>query len=62
MAIDPSIFKSYDIRAIYPTQLDEEGIRKITKSILKLFREKIGEDKDNLKSRGDDFKKRHGST
>lgn len=44
MAIDPSIFKSYDIRAIYPTQLDEEGIEQITKAIFKFFTEKIGSD------------------
>src|SRR3972149_579877 len=40
MTIDPSIFKSYDIRAIYPTQLDEEGISRITTSIYKFFCEK----------------------
>ncbi|HPD44882.1 MAG TPA: phosphomannomutase CpsG, partial [Candidatus Woesebacteria bacterium] len=27
--IDPSIFKSYDIRGVYPTQLDEEVAYKI---------------------------------
>lgn len=42
MVIEPSIFKSYDIRAIYPTQLDEEGIEKITRAIFKFFTEKIG--------------------
>ncbi len=45
MTIDPSIFKSYDIRAVYPTQLDEEGIAKITKAIYKFFAEKISEDR-----------------
>lgn len=45
MTIDPSIFKSYDIRAIYPTQLDEEGIAQITKAIYKFFTEKISDDK-----------------
>lgn len=41
MAIDPTIFKGYDIRAIYPTQLDEEGIAVVTKAIVKFFSEKI---------------------
>lgn len=41
MTIDPSIFKSYDIRAIYPEQLDEEGISQISKAIYKFFCEKI---------------------
>ncbi len=45
MTIDPSIFKSYDIRAIYPTQLDEEGISQITKAIYKFFTEKISDDR-----------------
>lgn len=45
MAIDPVIFKSYDIRAIYPTQLDEEGIRKIAEAIFNFFTEKIGNEK-----------------
>lgn len=45
MVIDPSIFKSYDIRAIYPTQLDEEGISQITKAIYKFFSDKISNDR-----------------
>lgn len=45
MAIDPSIFKSYDIRAIYPTQLDEEGIEVVAKAIYKFFTEKISNDR-----------------
>lgn len=45
MVIVPSIFKSYDIRAIYPTQLDEEGISLITKAIYKFFTEKISNEK-----------------
>ena len=45
MIIEPSIFKSYDIRAIYPDQLDEDGITQIAKAIFKLFTEKIGDDK-----------------
>ena len=46
MAIDPSIFKSYDIRAIYPTQLDEEGISQITKAIYKFFCDKISYERE----------------
>ncbi len=45
MVIDPTIFKSYDIRAVYPTQLDEEGIARITKAIYKFFTEKISNDR-----------------
>lgn len=48
MTIEPSIFKSYDIRAIYPTQLDEDGIEKITKAIFKFFTQKINSE-DQLK-------------
>lgn len=44
MTIDPTIFKSYDIRAIYPEELDEEGIQKITKSIFKYFTQEIEKD------------------
>src|SRR3712207_203499 len=29
MSVDPKIFKAYDIRGIYPTQLDEAGAYKI---------------------------------
>jgi phosphomannomutase len=45
MVINPDIFKSYDIRAIYPDELDEEGIKKITKAIFKRFTEKVGDEK-----------------
>lgn len=40
MTIDPSIFRDYDIRAIVPTQLDEEGISRIAKAITHLFKPK----------------------
>jgi len=42
MQIDPSIFKSYDIRGIYPTQINEENTAQIIKAIYKFFLEKIG--------------------
>lgn len=35
--IDPKIFRDYDIRAVADEQLDTEGIKKITKAIIKLF-------------------------
>ena len=37
MVIDPSIFRDYDIRAIVPEQLDEEGVRRIAEAIVKVF-------------------------
>jgi phosphomannomutase len=37
MQIDPSIFKSYDIRGIYPAQINEEIANKITQAYIKLF-------------------------
>lgn len=45
--IDSSIFKSYDIRAIYPTQINEENIKIITQAIYKVLSSKLK--KDNLK-------------
>ncbi len=48
MIIEPSIFKSYDIRAIYPTELDEEGTKKIVQSIFKVISQKSGKDKLKL--------------
>ncbi|MEK7450341.1 MAG: phosphomannomutase/phosphoglucomutase, partial [Patescibacteria group bacterium] len=40
------IFKSYDIRAIYPDQINEENIAEIIKAIYKFFTTKI--DKENF--------------
>lgn len=37
MTIDTSIFKSYDVRGIYPTTFNEEIAAKITKAYIKLF-------------------------
>lgn len=42
--IDPTIFKAYDIRGIYPEQLNEENIVPIIRAIYKFFLEKIGKD------------------
>lgn len=41
-ALDPKIFKAYDIRAIYPDQMDEENIASIIHAIYKFFQGKIG--------------------
>lgn len=43
--IDEKIFKAYDIRGIYPTQLDEEGLIRIVQSIYIFFTQKIDKDK-----------------
>lgn len=42
--IDPKIFKAYDIRGIYPTQLNEENMVAIIRAIYKFFLDKIGKD------------------
>ena len=41
MTIDPSIFKSYDIRGTYPSQINEENIELIIKAIYKFFYDSI---------------------
>ncbi len=43
--MDPKIFKAYDIRAIYPSQMDEAGIKNIVKAIYVFFTQKISNDK-----------------
>lgn len=43
--INPKIFKGYDIRGIYPTELNEEVIYKITKAIFTFFIKKLGKQK-----------------
>src|SRR5947207_3351062 len=45
MKIDNSIFKAYDIRGIYPTQLNEDNFGPIIQSIYLFFKENIGKDK-----------------
>src|SRR5688500_6019517 len=42
--IDPKIFKAYDIRGIYPDQLNEKNIVPIIKAIYSFFQNKIGKD------------------
>jgi len=46
MNIDPSIFKAYDIRGIYPTQLNEELAYKIARAYAEIIRR---ENKDKEK-------------
>jgi phosphomannomutase len=40
MTIDPQIFRDYDIRAVVPDQLDEEGMKQIALAIIKKFNPK----------------------
>lgn len=42
--IDPKIFKAYDIRGIYPEQLDEHNIVPIARAFYKFFQDSIGKD------------------
>ena len=35
--LDPNVFKAYDVRGIYPTQLDEEGARAIGRAYVEQF-------------------------
>jgi phosphomannomutase len=35
--LDPSVFKAYDVRGIYPTQLDEDGARAIGRAYVEQF-------------------------
>ncbi len=46
MQLDPKIFKAYDIRGIYPTQINEENIASIAKATYTFFKQKLGEDKN----------------
>ncbi|MBI5044341.1 MAG: phosphomannomutase/phosphoglucomutase [Candidatus Levybacteria bacterium] len=44
MDIDPKIFKAYDIRGIYPTDLDEAKGAQIAKAIYTFFQKKLNKD------------------
>lgn len=46
--IDPKIFKAYDIRAIYPTQINETNIVPIIRSFYKFFYDSIGKDQPSI--------------
>lgn len=55
--IDPSIFRDYDIRAIVPTQLDQEGVRRIAKAIVKLFSPKTMQVARDMRISSPEFQK-----
>ena len=35
--LDPAVFKAYDVRGIYPSELDEEGARAIGRGYVEVF-------------------------
>jgi phosphomannomutase len=37
MALDPNVFKAYDVRGIYPTELDEDGAYRIGRAYVDVF-------------------------
>ncbi len=41
MTVNPSIFKSYDIRAVYPRDFDEKVVYVISQAYIKLYKPKI---------------------
>ncbi len=41
MAVDPKTFKAYDIRGIYPQEINEENIVSTTHAIYKFFQQKL---------------------
>ena len=43
--MNPEIFKAYDIRGIYPTELDEQGTYKIAKAFIHLLKQENPEKK-----------------
>lgn len=46
--IDPKIFKAYDIRGIYPEQLNENNIVDILRAIYKFFHDSIGKEQPTI--------------
>jgi phosphomannomutase len=42
--INPKIFKAYDIRAVYPIEMDETGAHRTARAIYTFFKQKIGKD------------------
>lgn len=47
-SIDPKIFKAYDIRGIYPSQINEENIVPIIRAIYKFFYDAIGKEQPTI--------------
>ena len=35
--LDPKVFKAYDVRGVYPSELDEEGARAIGQAFVQQF-------------------------
>lgn len=48
MDIPEKIFKAYDIRGIYPDEINEENVVSITRAIFKLYSENLNKDKLTL--------------
>jgi phosphomannomutase len=46
--IDPKIFKAYDIRGIYPDQLNESNIVAVIRAFYKFFYDQIGKDQPSI--------------
>lgn len=46
--IDPKIFKAYDIRGIYPEQLNENNIVDIVRAIYKFFHDSLGKEQPTI--------------
>ena len=40
--LDPSVFKAYDVRGVYPTELDEEGAYAIGRAYVEHFEQEPG--------------------
>ena len=38
--LDPKVFKAYDVRGVYPTELDEEGAYAIARAVVEQFEPK----------------------
>jgi phosphomannomutase len=57
MTIDPQIFRDYDIRAIVPTQLDIEGVRRIAQAIAYYFKPKSIQVGHDMRVTSPEFKK-----
>lgn len=47
-SVDPKIFKAYDIRGIYPDQLNEHNIVHVIRAFYKFFHDSIGKDQLNI--------------
>jgi phosphomannomutase len=46
--LDPKIFKAYDIRAVYPTQINETNIVPIIRAFYKFFYDSIGKEQPSI--------------